>query len=511
MPKSGVNIRRLAQNIADQYPFEPEIATLIELVANALDAKARVIDIQISDGILRVTDDGVGMTRKQFKEYHDFATTTKESGAGIGFAGQGAKLALNFCDKIISETRSKNYHDATIWRLEGDDAPYHYIEERTLSETGTRVSLYLEKDRKSFYTPALVKQILEDHYFPLLDRQLLHVYTGERPLLKGGKGRLERYRELYRKGLKFIVDGSAITRDPIEARLEQQKEFSIFRYRKAQGWGFFGLAEQALPEHLQGVAIATYGKVIERTWFKKEPRHKNRIFGWMEAPYLIKAVTTDKCRFQRGNKNWESFFRKAQREFSTWLEEAGLMERPEPRPLAFTELEREINRVLKQIPSLTFFGTRTLAKVAIPDELGEERLVGEGRQKVQGTKGGEGEGKGVDIYPGPEEGFAPSLELGTGKPAKEHRRVIRGGIRLAFEQRPDLSSEGRFDGETVFINEAHPAYAKASRDKQAANYHVLKTTALELTRFAMERDPEPSYQKAFDLMGQIFTLWGEQR
>ncbi len=511
MPKSGVNIRRLAQNIADQYPFEPEVATLIELVANALDAKARVIDIQISDAILRVTDDGVGMTRKQFKEYHDFATTTKERGAGIGFAGQGAKLALNFCDRIISETRSKNYHDATIWRLEGDDAPYRYIDERTLSGTGTRVSLYLEKDRKSFYTPTLVKQILEDHYFPLLDPQLVQVYTGDRPLLKGGRGRLEVYREQYRKGLKFVVNASVITSGPIETTLNHRKEFSILRYKKPQGWGFFGLAEEVLPEHLQGVAVTTYGKVIERTWFKKEPRHKDRIFGWIEAPYLIKAVTTDKCRFQRGNKNWEGFFRRAQKEFAIWLEGAGLLEKREPRPLVFPELEREINRILKQIPSLTFFGARRVARAAIPDESGEERSLGSGTQKAPGTEGGPGTGEGIDVYPGPEEGVAPTVEPGEGRRAEVHRRVIRGGIRLGFEERADLSNEGWFDGETIVINTAHPAYVRSSRAREAANYHVLKTTAVELTRFSMDHDPEPSCQKAFDLMGQVFTLWGEQQ
>jgi len=511
MPKSGVNIRRLAQNIADQYPFEPQIATLVELVANALDARARVIDVQISDGLLRVADDGVGMTQRQFKEYHDFATTTKERGTGIGFAGQGAKLALNFCDKIISETRSKKYHNTTIWRLEGDDAPYHYIDERALSGTGTRVSLYLHESCRGFYTASLVKQILEDHYCPLLDRQLVNVYTGDRPLLKGGKGRLEVYRELYRKGLKFVVNGSVITSGPIEARLNHRKEFSILRYGRPQGWGFFGLAEEPLSEHLQGVGITTYGKIIERTWFKKEPRHKDRIFGWIEAPYLIKAVTTDKCRFQGGNKNWEGFFRRAQKEFTTWLEGTGLLEKREPRPLAFPELEREINRILKQIPSLTFFGTRAVARVAIPDESGQERSLGNGTQKAPGIKGGPGTGGGIDVYPGPEEGVAPTVEPGSGGRAEVHRRVIRGGVRLGFEERTDLSNEGWFDGETVVINTAHPAYLRSSRAREAANYHILKATALELTRFSMDQDPEPSYQKAFELLGQFFTLWGQQQ
>ncbi len=48
--------------------------------------------------------------------------------------------------------------------------------------------------------------------------------------------------------------------------------------------------------------IWTYGKVIERTYFKKEPKEKEKIIGGIEAPYLIEAITTDKCRFQKGNK-----------------------------------------------------------------------------------------------------------------------------------------------------------------------------------------------------------------
>ena len=44
--KSGVNVKRLAQNIADQYSFEPEMAAIVELMANACDAKASAIQIE---------------------------------------------------------------------------------------------------------------------------------------------------------------------------------------------------------------------------------------------------------------------------------------------------------------------------------------------------------------------------------------------------------------------------------------------------------------------------------
>lgn len=96
--KSGVNVRRLVQNIQDQYDFAPQIATLLELVANALDAHATKINIQYNNehGRVIVEDDGNGMNDAQFKNYHDFAASSKRRGTGIGFAGQGAKLALNF-------------------------------------------------------------------------------------------------------------------------------------------------------------------------------------------------------------------------------------------------------------------------------------------------------------------------------------------------------------------------------------------------------------------------------
>ena len=65
--------------------------------------------------------------------------------------------------------------------------------------------------------------------------------------------------------------------------------------------------------------VCTYGKVIERTHFKKEPKEKEKIIGWIEAPYLIEAVTTDKCRFQAGNKIWEGFLGKHKANFPDGL------------------------------------------------------------------------------------------------------------------------------------------------------------------------------------------------
>ena len=59
--KSGVNVKRLVQNIADQYSFKPQIAAIIELIANCLDARATLIEIKLNkdEGILSVEDNGL--------------------------------------------------------------------------------------------------------------------------------------------------------------------------------------------------------------------------------------------------------------------------------------------------------------------------------------------------------------------------------------------------------------------------------------------------------------------
>ncbi len=513
--KSGVNVKRLVQNIADQYPFEPQKASIIELVANSLDAKATLIEINfdVNNGVLEFIDDGLGMDRGQFFEYHDFAASTKERGSGIGFAGQGAKLALNFCNKVVTETWSATYKGSSEWQLKGSDAPYRISDAALfgLNHFGTKVTLCLNEKSRNFYSTEQIIQILKEHFYPLIDVNLVKFYTGER--FEGSIHQLAllpKSKPIYEKGLRFLVNGKQIAEKPVYDLLESQKGFSIKLSGKPVTFGFWGIAKDELPEIYQGVAICVFGKVVDRTWFKKEPREKQKITGWIEAPYLVEAVTTDKCRFQRGNPTWDKFFRKAQVEFSGWLEQVGLMEQSVTRKDDFANLEKEINSILKGMPELTFFGGKTQRSVSIPDLDGEQRELGEGTQKVEGTRGGSTEGAGVSVYPGDESGEAPTIEQGIGALASSHTRTIRGGrIRIAYDERPDKEEEAWFDGETVTINGAHPAHLRAQREK-SVQYHVVKVVALSLIGFNLEKEPESSYQKAFELLQRFFRLWGEK-
>jgi len=352
----------------------------------------------------------------------------------------------------------------------------------------------LDKASTDFYTPELIEEAITEHYFPLVDPKLR-----------------ETYRKLfYKDGIKILLNGREIvTERSLDELLESEKVVVVQLYRNPRAVGIIGKIRNR-DSLLPGVMICTYGKVIERTYFKKEPKEKEKIIGWIEAPYLIEAVTTDKCRFQKGNKIWEGFFRKAQSEFSTWLEEAGLIEKPVRRELDSINLEREINSILKNLPELSFFGTTTKQDVAIPDTTGEQKGTEEGTQKVKGTSGGQTPGEGVPVHPGEEPGEAPTLDSGEGVTATPQPRTIRGGIRYAEDERPDMDNESWFDGETVTVNKSHPAYMKA-KDRGLLNYHALKAVILSLIESNMEKEPEPSYQKAFELQRKFFRIWGERQ
>ncbi|MEM7821862.1 MAG: ATP-binding protein [Candidatus Aenigmatarchaeota archaeon] len=494
--KSGVNVKRLVQNISDQYPFKPQIAAIIELIANSLDAKASLIEIILDkqQGILSVKDNGLGMDNRQFREYHDFAASTKTRGEGIGFAGQGAKLALNFCKKVLTETWSTNYCGYSEWFLKGNEAPYKIIngELVTLDNFGTKVTLYLNKESVDFYEEELIKSFVVEHYFPLID-----------PKLK------EAYKIFYKDGIKILLNNKEIILDSsIVDALEEKKDIVISIYRQPKAIGMIGRMKNT-SVLLPGIMVCTYGKVVERTYFKKEPKEKEKIVGWIEAPFLIEAVTTDKCRFQAGNKTWEGFFKKAQSEFSKWLEEIGLLEKTAKRELDYINLEKEINSILKNLQELSFFGGSIQKDVAIQDVEGEMRKMEDGIQKVPGTRGGETPGEGVPIYPGDEIGKAPTHEPGQDIPAIPKTRIIRGGVKIAGAERPDLEQEAWFDGETVSVNKSHPAYGKAKM-YNLLNYHVLKCVIMELIKFSLEREPEPSYYKVFEIQQKFFRLWGER-
>jgi hypothetical protein len=194
----------------------------------------------------------------------------------------------------------------------------HEHELPSLEHQGTRVILHLHSDSKDFYSRRLIQNVLLEHYYPFIDADLRAHYS--------------QILDKYAHGVTLLLDDKPLIEPSLEARLAFLKEITISVQRQPKAFGWFGVYTGAQPLPIPpGIMLCTYGKVVERSFLKKEPRDKEQIFGWIEAPYLIEAVTTDKCRFQKGNKKWEGFFRRAQTEFTMWLEQNRLIERAQVR------------------------------------------------------------------------------------------------------------------------------------------------------------------------------------
>src|SRR5437667_2694467 len=96
MGETRVDLLHLLEDLADAYPGDLEETVLTEIVANALDSGATRVacTADATASTLAVVDDGSGMRRADLRRFHDLATSTKERGKGIGFAGVGIKLGL---------------------------------------------------------------------------------------------------------------------------------------------------------------------------------------------------------------------------------------------------------------------------------------------------------------------------------------------------------------------------------------------------------------------------------
>jgi hypothetical protein len=104
----------------------------------------------------------------------------------------------------------------------------------------------------------------------------------------------------------------------------------------------------------------------------------------------------------------------------------------------------------------------------------------------------------------PEEGHAHASVLSTTglETVAGRRRAARYGLLVQFESRPGNPELGRLVDSTIWINDAHPAYARAVASR-SLGYHTALAVALALGPLAVE----PSQEHAF--ITQFLSQWGE--
>lgn len=502
--ESSVNFENLIKDLAEMYPFDVGIVVLVELVANALDSKATLINIDYSpqEKSLVVMDNGAGMTQDEFDQYHDFAAALKTRGMGIGFAGVGAKISFNIASQVITQTRSSSFAGGSNWYLESkkrliweDMPPCH------LNNYGTRVNVLFRKDMSLPFDGAnSIIALLRQHYLPLFDKRFLRLYSDL---------------EYYDDNLRFVVNGRYL--EPVDIvsayHLGNVHAFYPTSGNKRIGYGVFGLSSREYPmgENLCGVLLCTHGKVIRADLFNQFPSEVGpRIMGLVEIPNFIHFLTSSKTDFikRKRLREFEKLYDPIRQEFRNWLKELGVQSSEITAGDEAAKLEREIRRLVEDVPELgEFFGFRMPKPVLQQQSAGDTLAdVHEGAELTLPI--GEGESQGgegpLDVGNGPGEALVGKSEEGSTR-ARPISRTGRRGPKIAFNESPDRVELAWVDGNNIVINSGHPAYRRVISNATANRLHCIYAVANAVQRFLFSGQAE-------DLMfsDRMMSAWGKK-
>lgn len=506
MGETRVDLVHLLQDLRDAYPGSIEETIVTEMVANALDSGADVIEISTDSTApaLTVVDNGSGMRRVDLRRYHDIAATTKTRGRGIGFAGVGIKLGLLVTDEVFTETRRDDKHIATTWRLSSKRrAPWSWVAPADLVEDhGTAVRLHVQNALSPLVDAGYLEAVLYAHFEPLFDPAFTEILSRHYP-----------------NGVRFLLNGQQLAAHRWDAEDSAPVAIKLHRKRKPSAAGFLVREEEPLPEDRQGIAISTFGKVIKRgwDWLGITPAEPDLVGGLIEAPALAQSLTLNKADFIRVGASGAPYlaYRKAiQEAVANQLSAWGLArDRPQrDRRRAARPMERDLERVLIDLadafPLLSTLmerqaGGQRRLPIGIADDSARAKLDVSGPEPAPEQQSATEQSESPHPEHAEEREPTPPPTSMLEPAVKGPRRPTRYRLNIRFESRADTNELSRLVQSTVWINEAHPAYRRAVTSR-STGYHIALSTATALGTLAV--DPVEEH----DFLMTFLARWGEE-
>ncbi|MEM2191276.1 MAG: ATP-binding protein [Archaeoglobaceae archaeon] len=454
---SNVNWAKLLKNYRDNYNYsdEWEIAVL-ELIANSIDAKANKIELsftQTSEGKIDLTceDNGKGMDENEFKEYHNLGSLSKDKQTKtIGFAGIGAKLCLDLCDEIYTETSNEEKKLATRWFFDKENNVPKYTpidpENKLKFKTGTFVRINGLKIR-NFSLDQVKNLVLENYRYCLKPLGKIELKINGETLI----------------GRKY----EGITKIKSEKTLNQSYKTKRGKLNLNGEFFITELEKKRKTKEIVGIDIVVCGKTIVKgetfdLEFNIKPGYQ--LIGYIRCDELIEIVKTSKDGLNKQTKIWNEFKKVVSKWLEEYLKEEKLWREYTSQKdletfIILNEIGEELSRILYNFPEFSEILNPVKRKVPILNEDG--LLIAKDSQKGQlttGTIGGLNVGHDETI---PTEGMEnlTGIEGGKEKKAVEKHKRVR-GVKIISEDLSEHKERVIFrPHESLFIlNSAHPAY-----------------------------------------------------
>ena len=433
MPDIEINALHNLENFLDAYDDEATVVVL-EAMANAIDAKATRVDITLRNRHIAFRDDGPGMSKKTFKDYHKISNSTKSKGQGIGFAGVGAKIYLAVWNgtTILTETY-------------GPDGPFAsdmYVRHKKpqWDNANTATSIM------SHGTLYSVK--LRENHYKTLEKKLPDILR-------------DTFNTAMRDGLKVYVND--IRLEPWNPPHQHQIEGTA----KARRLAFpvtLTITKEDVPTKYRHIQYQVWGKTINTKkleWAGEIPeQYRSRIHVLVDAEKCSKYLKLNKGSFKSGQGPVADMYKCVERWVHGTLRKRGLVaERP-----AHIKRNAKLSKFLQ-----------TVFKKPEYEWLNPDAASGDGP--------GKGVGRG-----GANTSIKTFIEPAAKKPAqsKTTSRTRRGGggLRIQPVDYPDDPRDGWLDPETsnFVCNCSHPLYVKYERNEEARNLRVKSVMFSALLR-----------------------------
>jgi len=475
MPEVRINLLHALENYLNMYKASHEEVLVIESISNALDAKAKNINITIEKSykgyFYIIEDDGFGMSKNEFENYHTIALSSKKKGESIGFAGVGAKIYLAAWPGAEIYTHTFNGKEAYASRMYRYGNSIHYD--------------YIRPDIKKRGTKYIVK--LADDHFIRLDsgiEEYIRYWFNE---------------AINTMGITIYVNGKRI--QPFSPNIQEEYRTDIYH---------FFISKDDLPR--EGLELTVFGKLIRLEpieWiYEVKEEYRNKIGGIIYLNKYAKYLSTSKEDF-RDNKV-ASVIKRCKKELYIWLKNKGFLKdtykiKNEYLSMSFTyEISNKLTYLLNTEKWKWLNPLLEVRKpVLVPNINGDKEIGLPDVSQSEGDKSSlpnNNENHVTDKV----RGFTEMR--GSGYKGQEIKRTSRGGIRIELTEEPDRQDEGWISPEqnAICYNIGHNLHKKilATNDSLLINYNILRVIVMVLIRNKLN---EIDTKKALDIITEFLT------
>lgn len=463
--------------------YSQSLDLIRELVANAYDADATVVNIRADKGSIIVEDNGSGMDKDGIRQYLTIGSTYKKENqlspkfkrVRIGEFGIGKFAVLSVCDRFEIYTKSGNYAATIIFNRRDfetrNDWNVPIIEHEVSDEqNGTRVSLFTIKKEISLFD--IERHLI--HIFPLNDKNF-SLYLNE-----------------VKVSSKF-VPGERF-------KIKETTRFGPIR-------GEIVLSSLMLSKESIGIGIRVKGILIKRETFNIENSHSlsiKRLTGEVNADFL--TITASRDEFITDTEEYKEFEKVMQKKLKRvikTIKQSAVTYQDKKAEQMLSEALLTIREALKHNKNILLLDTLPLFsrhKNKLASQEVQNGVVA--TSLTDGTKKNKSE---RDELRDALKKIKPKVRSRIKTLLRDENRIVKkvriGGsdFLVSFTRLGEDERESFTEGGIIFINRDHPLFKKTENKSELTLYHLIRLITQEIIKLADPRNLEV----AFDWQGKL--------